>query len=221
MSKRRRKQKKDPRRPRKEPGPSPDKAKILAQIASRFTATDSLHLEGDEGQADRPIGDAVTQIRQDELARIWRAHRLGDAATTGEADDDFGNPSEMTEDERERYIQTMEEHTEYHPYFDEPARLAPAGVTAEDGANPFAHVSLHVIIENQLAKDDPPQVPECIRRMEDAGLTRHEAVHHAMGAITELIHTIVSDQRPSTGSVYVDALERITNEVVEQQAKPE
>ncbi len=220
MSKRRRKQKKDPKRRRKEPGPSPDKAKVLAQIAKRFTATDSLNLEGPEGGEDRPIGDAVTQVRQLELTKLWQQRHLSETVDTEEADQDGANPSEMTEDERQRYVHVMEDHPEYHRYFDEPALLEPAGVT-EDGANPFAHVSLHVILENQLAKDDPPQVREYIQRMEDAGLSHHEAVHQAMRAITELIHTIMSDQRPSSGSVYVNALERICAEVEQQQAGKE
>jgi len=49
-------------------------------------------------------------------------------------------------------------------------------------ANPQAHAAMHVVIENQLAEDNPFAARVTLKRLMDGGLNRHEAIH-AMGIV--------------------------------------
>lgn len=42
------------------------------------------------------------------------------------------------------------------------------------------HAALHATLERQLADDDPPAVRRTLRRLQDAGLRRHPALHALM-----------------------------------------
>ena len=45
------------------------------------------------------------------------------------------------------------------------------------------HVALHTIVENQLAKGDPPATGEALERLIGEGMSRHHAIH-AIGWVT-------------------------------------
>ncbi|MBN1343142.1 MAG: DUF1841 family protein [Phycisphaerae bacterium] len=223
MSKhRRRRQKRDPRRPSKsrERGASADKAKLLADLARRLGTTESLSEPGSGGEGEVVIGDAVGHARQKEFCRVWnihRGHERGEAEETGEGSarpDDAGSDEDAVvfDEEDERTAQAMEEHPEYHGFFDDPDSLGDHGVT-EDGVNPFAHISMHVIVENQLAQNKPPQVREYLDRFMAVGLSRHEAVHQIARAVSIMIHDILSHNKPHDEVMYLATLEEIAAEV--------
>ena len=44
-------------------------------------------------------------------------------------------------------------------------------------ARPRVHAAIHVVVENQLAEDRPPEVRRALDRLVRAGRSRHEAVH--------------------------------------------
>lgn len=47
---------------------------------------------------------------------------------------------------------------------------------------PRLHAALHVVVEDQLARDDPPEARRALERLVRGGLSRHEAVH-ALGLV--------------------------------------
>ena len=80
------------------------------------------------------------------------------------------------------------EHPEYH------ATLSQAGVlerdfSVEDGQpNPFLHLSLHLAIEEQLSIDQPPGIRAAVQSLA-ARMERHDALHIALEALAETLHT--------------------------------
>jgi hypothetical protein len=44
---------------------------------------------------------------------------------------------------------------------------------------PRIHAALHVVIEDQIARNDPPETARAVARLVAAGWTRHDAVHAA------------------------------------------
>lgn len=64
-------------------------------------------------------------------------------------------------DEDERYLLVRDHHRE-------------AGVELP---NERLHAMFHVVVENQLAMDDPPEARRAFERVREEGLDRHEAIH--------------------------------------------
>ena len=50
---------------------------------------------------------------------------------------------------------------------------------------PRVHAAIHVVVENQLAADRPPEVRRALERLVRGGRSRHEAVH----AIADVVAT--------------------------------
>lgn len=77
------------------------------------------------------------------------------------------------------------------------------------------HSHLHVIVENQLAMDDPPAVRQALERLSREGLSRHDAIHAVAALMAERIHSILNeessqsewlDYERSLGALSADAL---------------
>lgn len=60
----------------------------------------------------------------------------------------------------------------------------PDEVIGEDGEpmSPRLHLSMHVIVERQLAADEPPGVRAVARQLEKLGLSRHD-IRHEIGRV--------------------------------------
>lgn len=77
--------------------------------------------------------------------------------------------------------EVMKEHPEFDPFWG-------AGETAFqpqeiDGfiVNPLVHTGLHVMVEKQIASDDPMEVGITLRQLLERGVTRPEAIHQIAG----------------------------------------
>jgi len=53
------------------------------------------------------------------------------------------------------------------------------------------HATMHVIVENQLAAGNPPEVGATLERLVTSGLTRHEAVHAIASVVAEALFDVV------------------------------
>jgi hypothetical protein len=84
----------------------------------------------------------------------------------------------------------MLDHPEYSDYWARAAELGDRDVMV-DGVNPFLHVSLHSVIERQLAEHNPVETEQAIFRLTRAGLDRHMAMHRIASLLAELISETV------------------------------
>lgn len=53
---------------------------------------------------------------------------------------------------------------------------------------PRLHAALHLVVEDQLARGEPPEVRRAVARLRAGGLPRHEAVH----AVALLVSNVAS-----------------------------
>jgi hypothetical protein len=96
----------------------------------------------------------------------------------------------MSEGDRMDQVETYHEESRPHP---------PA-------SNPTMHAITHVVVETQLALDDPPEVRKALERLLEGGIERHEAIHAIGTLVTEhILGSMQEGGKPDSGS-YVEAL---------------
>jgi hypothetical protein len=113
--------------------------------------------------------------------------------------------AEMEEDEAV-VAEILKQHPKYFDIWEQAGNLAPEEETLRDGANPFAHVAIHQIVENQIADRTPPQTVETLEALMQAGYTRHEAIHAIGRIVSDEIFEIMRDNRPFDEAGYIEAL---------------
>ena len=73
-------------------------------------------------------------------------------------------------------------------------------------SSPQAHAAMHVVVENQLAEDNPYAARITLKRLTDEGLNRHEAVH-AIGLIaSRRLFAVVQKKAAWDNEAYVREL---------------
>jgi len=95
------------------------------------------------------------------------------------------------DDEAARLLAVLEQHPEYHSIWDQASELE--GEVLVDGANPFVHAQLHLIVENQIAEDNPTEVAQALRSLEKSGADRHEAIHKIAHILVGLMYPLLSE----------------------------
>ena len=81
-------------------------------------------------------------------------------------------------------------------------------ITRPDGEpmNPRLHVSLHVVVANQLLADDPPETWQAVQRLAGLGYDWHNVMHLIMGPVTEAVYGALSERQPFDRADYVRQL---------------
>ena len=113
-----------------------------------------------------------------------------DAQVAPEADD------WLALDEGERMLLVEDHHT----------RIGDALPTEEQRR---LHAIAHVIVENQLAEDAPPEARQTLARLLDAGMDRHAAVHAIGNEVVTLMHELRTSGEPLQAGQYEQALHAI------------
>ena len=100
----------------------------------------------------------------------------------------------MSEGDRMDQVETYHEESRPHP----------------PGPNPTMHAITHVVVETQLALDDPPEVRKALHRLLQEGLDRHDAIHTIGTLVSEHILGSMQDGGPPDPGSYVEALAVLT-----------
>ena len=81
-------------------------------------------------------------------------------------------------------------------------------ITTADGEpmNPRLHVTLHLVVANQLLADDPPETWETVQRLAGLGYNWHNVMHLIMGPVTEDMYRVMTEHRPFDRADYVRRL---------------
>jgi len=121
----------------------------------------------------------------------------------------------LTQEEDKRLAKILREHKEFHNYW-ESSHTRQTTKTPE-GVNPFLHVSLHLIIENQLARNNPSQVyklylreidKEVLRHQEiDKEVLRHQVIHRIAAIFSEILFASLKYRKPFNRKKYLQLLE--------------
>lgn len=88
-----------------------------------------------------------------------------------------------------RIARVIEMHPDYHPLFDDMESFLDGDAHADDGTNPYLHLSLHLALEEQIAIRQPPEVAAALEHlMQRKGIDRHEALHRLLEILAESVY---------------------------------
>lgn len=106
-----------------------------------------------------------------------------------------GQPVELNQDEQSLY-DILLDHREYQEYFENEDLLDGSEYESGEGINPFLHISLHQIAEDQLASETPVEAALLCESIEKTGHSRHEAIHIIIMILIHMIFDAYKNQKP-------------------------
>jgi len=97
-----------------------------------------------------------------------------------------------------RIARVINMHPEYHMLFDDMETFLERDFQADDGMNPYLHLSLHLAIEEQLATKQPPEVAKLLEHsIINLKKERHDSIHMILEVLAETVHKAQSvNQEP-------------------------
>ena len=101
------------------------------------------------------------------------------------------------------------DHPEYRREFDRGE--LPDEVIGEDGRpmSPMAHVSLHAVVERQLAADEPKGVVAIAQELEQLGASRHDVRHAIAGVMAGHMWYMMKERCPFDEPRYMADLQKV------------
>lgn len=142
------------------------------------------------------IYEKLQRIHQRQnMYRIWK---------TGQS----GETDKLTEQDN-RLWTIMLGHEEFHNQFDNAEELVEYVYNPETEVNPFLHISIHQMAEDQLAEEEPVEVALFYERMEAKGCSRHDILHLIGMIIVQITHDALSKQIPFDGHRYRQILKKL------------
>jgi prevent-host-death family protein len=110
------------------------------------------------------LRNTLQAINRENLAALWKKAKAGDL--------------EDLNDEEKLIARIMVDHDEeFHSEFEAAGKAKQPLLEVEEEVNPFLHVALHTITENQLAARDPIEVFQFYNAMRKKKVSRHDTVH--------------------------------------------
>jgi hypothetical protein len=109
-------------------------------------------------------------------------------------------------------LEVILQHPEYHAILQNMERYLDKDFPPEMGeTNPFLHMSMHVAIKEQLAIDQPVGICQKFKQIQTKLGDEHEAMHHAMECLAEMLWQAQRDQSPPNAQIYLDCMEQKIN----------
>ncbi len=145
--------------------------------------------------------DDSVKAQEKKQRRLFRqtVHRLWKMVKSGRVD-------ELSEKEN-RLAFIIMDHEEYCDHFENTEILD--GREYEEGMqfNPFAHISTHQMVEDQLSASSPIETVLFCEAMEERGMQRHEAVHFIMMILIRVMAASVVSGQPFDSARYKRVLD--------------
>ncbi|MBN1993950.1 MAG: DUF1841 family protein [Anaerolineae bacterium] len=105
-------------------------------------------------------------------------------------------------------VNIMRLHPEYYDLWERLDEVTEAELE-RDKTNPVLHVTIHQIIENQIATNHPPETAQTLERLLEKGLSRHEAIHEIGSVLARDIAEIMKSNRNFSEQKYIRRLRQL------------
>lgn len=89
----------------------------------------------------------------------------------------------------------------------------------DEPPNPQRHVGMHVLVEQQVARSQPPEAAQALARLRRDGMNRHDAIHAIGFILTEHMKQAMESRTPVDESAYGRELSQLTLKSWLQTAK--
>jgi hypothetical protein len=112
-----------------------------------------------------------------------------------------GHSVELNQEEEKLY-HILLEHQEYQEYFENEDLLDGSECPASEGFNPFLHISLHQMAEEQLAAETPIEAALLCESIEKMGHSIHIAIHVIIMILIHMIFDAFKNNKPFDNERY-------------------
>ncbi|AIY41234.1 hypothetical protein LT85_2076 [Collimonas arenae] len=101
------------------------------------------------------------------------------------------------------------QHPEYADDLKDVNAALSADYSVENGqTNPFLHLSMHLSIAEQISIDQPPGIKAVATALTQRLQSEHEAHHHIMECLGEMIWNSQRSGLPPDGAAYIDCIRK-------------
>ncbi|HWW06969.1 DUF1841 family protein [Collimonas sp.] len=103
----------------------------------------------------------------------------------------------------------LAQHPEYADDLKDVDAALSADYSVENGrTNPFLHLSMHLSIAEQISIDQPPGIRAAATALTQRLQSEHEAHHHIMECLGEMIWNSQRSGLPPDGAAYIDCVRK-------------
>jgi hypothetical protein len=103
----------------------------------------------------------------------------------------------------------LAQHPEYADDLKDVETALSADYSVENGqTNPFLHLSMHLSIAEQISIDQPPGIRAAATALTQRLQSEHEAHHHIMECLGEMIWNSQRSGLPPDGAAYIDCVRK-------------
>lgn len=101
------------------------------------------------------------------------------------------------------------QHPEYEDALSDVEAALAADYPVEGGrSNPFLHLSMHLSIAEQVSIDQPPGIRNAFLALAQRLDSEHEAHHHIMECLGQMIWTSQRSGLPPDGAAYIECVKK-------------
>ncbi|MDX1812858.1 MAG: DUF1841 family protein [Gammaproteobacteria bacterium] len=100
----------------------------------------------------------------------------------------------------------IEQHPEYHSFFENFSNLQKDYLPEMGETNPFLHISMHLSIYEQIVIDQPRGTKAEYERLMSEYKDPHDVEHHMMDCLGEMIWKAQRENRAPNENDYLDCL---------------
>lgn len=97
----------------------------------------------------------------------------------------------------------MQEHPEFHATFNLGEPAFGIDFASRNEVNPFLHISLHAVVEQQIADRNPAEVEQAYQAILEWGDSRHESIHRISGILAEVLFEAIQKKSPIDDAGYL------------------
>jgi Domain of unknown function (DUF1841) len=126
--------------------------------------------------------DAYREMRElshERVYQFWQNAKRGDRLEGDDA----------------RLVQALRDHPEYYEVWEHANEFLQEQVTIH-GVNPLSHAAMHVVVENQAAQDEPPEVRAVLQFKTSHHISRHQAVHEIANVFSQFLWRVLNEREP-------------------------
>lgn len=107
----------------------------------------------------------------------------------------------------------MLEHPEFHNTWEFGDLLDDVEYDANSEVNPYLHIFLHSIVEEQISMKDPIETSQTLKLLQEFGLARHDAIHEIGTALSYELFELFRNQKPFNAANYILRLKKLVKNV--------